>query len=85
MKNRTVLSVDLGSAYTKLAIRRDWHDESQLLRDLPLATPEVDFCVPSVVTRVERPGGTEWLTGSAAASTPPGGRRIGAPSSSGRW
>jgi hypothetical protein len=71
MKNRTVLSIDLGSAYTKLAIRRDWHDESQLLRDLPLATPEVDFCVPSVVTRVERPGGTEWLTGAAAAARAP--------------
>lgn len=72
MKNRTVLSIDLGSAYTKLAIRRDWHHESQLLRDLPLATPEVDFCVPSVVTRVEGAGGTEWLTGSAAATRPPG-------------
>jgi len=72
MKNRTLLSIDLGSAYTKLAIRRDWHDESQLLRDLPLATPEVDFCVPSVVTRVEGSGGTEWLTGAEAAARPPG-------------
>ena len=71
MKNRTLLSIDLGSAYTKLAIRRDWHDESQLLRDLPLATPEVDFCVPSVVTRVEGSGGREWLTGAKAAARPP--------------
>lgn len=72
MKNRSVLSIDLGSAYTKLAIRRDWHDESELLRDLPLATPDVDFCIPSVVTRVETAGGTEWLTGADAASRPPG-------------
>lgn len=71
MKNRTVLSVDLGSAYTKLAIRRDWHDESQLLRELPLASPEIDFCVPSVVTRVEGGGATRWLTGAAAATQPP--------------
>ena len=71
MKNRTLLSIDLGSAYTKLAIRRDWHDESQLLRELRLATPEVDFCVPSVVTRVEGSGGTEWLTGAEAAARPP--------------
>ncbi|MBW3629010.1 MAG: hypothetical protein KY464_06895 [Gemmatimonadetes bacterium] len=71
MKNRTVLSIDLGSAYTKLAIRRDWHDESQLLRELPLATPEVDFCVPSVVTRVETGRATQWLTGAAAATQPP--------------
>jgi hypothetical protein len=71
MKNRTVLSIDLGSAYTKLAIRRDWQDESQLLRDLPLATPEVDFCIPSVVTRVETAGGREWMIGAAAAARPP--------------
>jgi hypothetical protein len=71
MKNRSLLSIDLGSAYTKLAIRRDWHDESELLRDLPLATPDVDFCIPSVVTRVEGAGGTEWLTGADAAARPP--------------
>ena len=72
MKNRSVLSIDLGSAYTKLAIRRGWQDPSELLRDLPLAAPDVDFCIPSVVTRVETPAGPEWLTGSAAASRAPG-------------
>src|SRR5690606_3108997 len=72
MKNRTVLSIDLGSAYTKLAIRRDWHDESELLRDLPLAAPDVDFCVPSVVARVSAPGGGRWLTGAEAAAQTPG-------------
>lgn len=72
MKNRSVLSIDLGSAYTKLAIRRDWHDESALLRDLPLAAPDVDFCVPSVVARVASATETRWLTGAAAATLPPG-------------
>mgnify|MGYP006196712187 CR=1 FL=1 len=72
MQNRSVLSIDLGSAYTKLAIRRDWHDESDLLRHLPLATSDVDFCIPSVVARVENAGATRWLTGAEAASRPPG-------------
>lgn len=72
MKNRRLVSIDLGSAYTKLAIRRDWNGESELLRDLPLASGEVDFCVPSVVARVERRGGTRWMIGAAAAAQPPG-------------
>lgn len=72
MRNRTLLSIDLGSAYTKLAIRRDWHDESALLRDLPHSAPDVDFCIPSVVARIDGGGGTRWLTGSAAAALPPG-------------
>jgi hypothetical protein len=72
MKNRTLLSIDLGSAYTKLAIRRDWHDESELLRDLPLAAPDVDFCIPSVVARVDDAADPTWLTGVHAASRPPG-------------
>ncbi len=72
MKNRRLVSIDLGSAYTKVAIRRDWNGEADLLRDLPLASEEVDFCVPSVVARVERRGGTRWMIGAAAAAQPPG-------------
>ena len=34
MKNRRLISIDLGSAYTKISIRRDWNGESDLLRDL---------------------------------------------------
>ncbi|HEX6037335.1 hypothetical protein [Longimicrobium sp.] len=72
MKNRRLVSIDLGSAYTKVAVRRDWNGESDLLRDLPLASDEVDFCVPSVVARVDARGGTRWVIGSAAAEQAPG-------------
>lgn len=72
MKNRRLISIDLGSAYTKVAIRRDWNGESDLLRDLPLASDEVDFCVPSVVARVEGQGRTRWMIGAAAGAQAPG-------------
>jgi hypothetical protein len=77
VKNRRLISIDLGSAYTKVAVRRDWNGESDLLRNLPLASDEADFCVPSVVARVERRGGTRWMIGAAAgAQTPGAGIRI---------
>lgn len=72
MKNRRLISIDLGSAYTKVAVRRDWNGESDLLRNLPLASDEVDFCVPSVVARVEGRGGSRWMIGAAAAAQTPG-------------
>jgi hypothetical protein len=72
VKNRRLVSIDLGSAYTKVAVRRDWNGESALLRDLPLASDEADFCVPSVVARVESRGGTRWMIGAAAAAQAPG-------------
>ncbi|HEX6370484.1 MAG TPA: hypothetical protein VF006_16295 [Longimicrobium sp.] len=72
MKNRRLVSIDLGSAYTKVAIRRDWNAESDLLRNLPLASDEVDFCVPSVVARVESGGDARWMIGAAAAAQAPG-------------
>jgi actin-like ATPase involved in cell morphogenesis len=72
MKNRRVLSIDLGSAYTKIAVRPDWNAEAGLLHELPLATPEVDFCIPSVVARIERGGATTWTIGAPAAAEVPG-------------
>jgi hypothetical protein len=72
VKNRRLVSIDLGSAYTKVAIRRDWNAGSDLLRDLPLASDQVDFCVPSVVARVEAHGNTRWVIGAAAAEQTPG-------------
>ena len=36
MKNRRLVSIDLGSAYTKVAIRRDWNAESDLLRAISI-------------------------------------------------
>lgn len=72
MKNRRLISIDLGSAYTKVAVRRDWNGEADLLRDLPLASDEVDFCVPSVVARVQGKGRTRWTIGAEAAAQTPG-------------
>ena len=72
MKNRRLISIDLGSAYTKVAVRRDWNAESDLLRNLPLASDEVDFVVPSVVARVEEKGRTRWTIGAPAAAQAPG-------------
>jgi hypothetical protein len=72
VKNRRLISIDLGSAYTKVAVRRDWNGESDLLRDLPLASDEVDFCVPSVVARIDGKGGTRWTIGAAAGAQAPG-------------
>lgn len=72
MKNRRLVSIDLGSAYTKIAIRRDWNGESELLRNLPLASDEADFCVPSVVARVEGHGQARWMIGAAAGAQAPG-------------
>lgn len=72
VKNRRLISIDLGSAYTKVAVRRDWNGGSDLLRNLPLAAEDVDFCVPSVVARVETRGETRWTIGAAAAAQTPG-------------
>jgi hypothetical protein len=72
VKNRRLVSIDLGSAYTKVAVRRDWNGESELLRNLPLASDEADFCVPSVVARVEGRGGARWMIGAAAGAQAPG-------------
>lgn len=67
MRNRKILGVDLGSAYTKLAIRRDWDDESQLLHVPSLASNDATFCIPSVVARVHRGSGERWLVGRDAS------------------
>lgn len=72
MRNRRILSIDLGSAYTKIAVRPDWNAEANLLHDLPLATPDVDFCIPSVVARIERGGAATWSIGARAAAEVPG-------------
>jgi len=72
MKNRRILAIDLGSAYTKIAVRQDWNAQGNLFHDLPLAAPDVDFCIPSVVARTERGGGTTWMIGSPAAAEVPG-------------
>lgn len=72
MKYPRVVSIDLGSAYTKIAFRDGWNAQSVLMHDLPLATKELTFCVPSVVVKVTRGTQEKWLIGAAAASQLPG-------------
>ncbi|MBA4157051.1 MAG: hypothetical protein H0X65_06200 [Gemmatimonadetes bacterium] len=72
MRVKNVVCVDLGSGYTKVALRKDWDHESCLVRDVPLAPREASFCIPSVVARVEDGGETRWVIGTAAAEQKPG-------------
>ena len=78
MKNARIISVDLGSAYTKISLRRSWDDSSELMRGLPVALAqeenfqEEDFCIPSVVARISSARGARWLVGADAASQIPG-------------
>ncbi|MEX2156699.1 MAG: hypothetical protein WD773_07645 [Gemmatimonadales bacterium] len=68
MQGRDVLTVDLGSSYTKIGRREGWNANAILVRDLPLAPRDVTFCIPSVVAHIERPKGERWLIGVEAAS-----------------
>jgi len=68
----TILSIDPGSSYTKVAIRRGWNQDSDLIRDLSLEEERV-YCFPSIVAKVETRGRVEWLTGEAAFGRPRGG------------
>jgi len=72
MKNARVVCIDFGSAYTKIAVRPDWDEPAQLIRDVPLAGKDTSFCIPSVVAHVERGEGVRWLAGEAAAGQRPG-------------
>ena len=73
MRQSQIVSIDLGSAYTKIAIRNGWNARSKLSHGLPLAlTGEEDYCVPSVVAHVESASGRRWLVGIDAANQLPG-------------
>lgn len=71
MRNQ-VLSIDLGSAYTKIAFRNGSDADSVLVHDIPLAPRDLTFCVPSVVANVRRDSKDNWIIGSPAASQLPG-------------
>src|SRR5689334_17767535 len=72
MRNREIVSIDLGSGYTKISVRQGWDARTMLLDDLPLAPREQTFCLPSVVAMVQRPGDNRWVIGSEAAALKPG-------------
>lgn len=70
MRNKSLLCIDLGSAYTKLGVRTSWDGESQLLGEDP-ARGEASFCIPSVAVSVERHQRRSWVFGDAAADLLP--------------
>ena len=72
MDDEAVLSIDFGSAYTKIAVRTGWNSDSALIQDLSLAPRDSAFCIPSVVARVASTKGEKWLIGVDAASQLPG-------------
>jgi hypothetical protein len=72
LSNQQIVSIDLGSAYTKIAVRNNWDLESYLVRDTGLATVEVAHCIPSVVAKVSRQGTARWQIGLEAAQQIPG-------------
>lgn len=68
----SVLSIDYGSSYTKVAVRSGIDAEAKLLYRLDgVAGPEGEFCVPSVVAKVRRRGQDEFVAGWAAADLQP--------------
>ncbi|MFC1791217.1 hypothetical protein ACFL0I_01970 [Gemmatimonadota bacterium] len=68
MKNQKVLSIDLGSAYSKIAVRRGWDDETALIHPGDLSDPGGGFVFPSLVVEIKRDGRHEWLIGRDAAA-----------------
>jgi hypothetical protein len=73
MKHSAIVSIDLGSAYTKIGIRSGWNNAATTVSGLSFALEnDEDYCIPSVVARVERSGGSQWLIGVDAAALAPG-------------
>ena len=64
---KDVLTIDLGSAYTKIGRRAGWNSNATLVRDLELAPRDTPFCIPSVVAHVDTPREERWLVGVEAA------------------
>jgi hypothetical protein len=69
MRNRRLLSIDLGTAYTKIAVRRNWDDEVDALAVDTRANHEDRFCIPSVVACTNRNGSDHWLFFREAADS----------------
>ena len=73
MKNRAVVCIDMGSAYTKVAYRLEWSERATIINgtSASLEMPN-SFCLPSTVARTfTRDGRLRWLIGRDAASRTP--------------
>lgn len=72
MDNKAVLAIDLGSAYTKIAVREGWSTKTALVQGLRLAPKDLPYCVPSAIAKVNDGAAESWLIGVDAASLRPG-------------
>ena len=72
MKNADVVTLDLGSGFSKVAVRRGWNSAAALLTHAGLASREAPYCIPSVVARISRAWEEDWLIGLPAAAMKPG-------------
>lgn len=60
------ISIDFGSAYTKVAIRRHLNQPSQLVIEDSLVQDPQRFCIPTLAAADERAGKTRWAFGPDA-------------------
>jgi hypothetical protein len=72
VRNQEIMSIDLGSAYTKVALRTGWNTDAALVHDMAQASKEWTFCFPSLVASVKRGNDETWLIGNAASKLIPG-------------
>jgi hypothetical protein len=73
MRNQRLLCIDLGSAYTKIAVRDGWSTRATVLSSLPeFLSDDESMLLPSVVAFDDRGATPRWLIGSSAAGTTAG-------------
>jgi hypothetical protein len=65
--NSSMVSIDLGSSFTKIGVRDGWNGTSRLVSSGELSDAGNGYCIPSVVARVKRGTSIHWQIGLAAA------------------
>jgi len=67
----TLICIDFGSSYTKVAVRNEWNEPTTPLHDLG-ADSAFSFCIPSTVACIDTSNRSKWLIGEDALSQAPG-------------
>src|SRR5712672_2560512 len=62
-----VLSIDFGSAFTKVALRHEPDEPSKILDEPSLNLDTSRICIPTIAASVVRSGATRWAFGVDAA------------------
>src|SRR5437868_1773040 len=60
----SMISIDFGNSYTKVAIRPDVDHTAQVMTDASLSLDELNMCVPTLAARLERNGKETWYYGT---------------------